>query len=271
MNTRDLTGAAVGVSALVITWNEEKNIQRCLESLRFADEIVVVDSYSTDRTVEIAKCFTEKVFQREFTGFSDQRNAALQYAANDWVLIVDADEVVTPELASEIRQAVERCEYDGYRVPRLTVFIDRQMWHCGWYPAYSIRLARKDKIYLPHRLVHESILVKGNVGTLNAHLLHYSYRNLKDYARKMALYAATGAKQMKIDGKRFRIFDLLSRPSFAFFRMFFWRLGFLEGVHGLVLSILTAYSTALRYAMLWELERQTNSECIDINDTESKE
>ncbi|MDH7600889.1 MAG: glycosyltransferase family 2 protein [Armatimonadota bacterium] len=261
----------MGISALVITWNEEKNIQRCLESLRFADEIVVLDSYSSDRTVEIAKRYTDKVFQREFAGFSDQRIAALQYASQDWVLIVDADEVVTPELASALRRAAETEQYDGYRLPRLTVFLDREMRHCGWYPAYSIRLARKDKVYFPPRLVHESILVRGRIGVLDEHLLHYSYPSLAEYARKMMLYADAGAKQMKIDGKRFTLFDLLARPPFAFFRMFIWKLGFLDGMHGFVLSVLTACSTALRYAMLWELERQSKIENGKVNNARSRE
>lgn len=250
----------MGISALVITWNEEKNIRRCLESLSFADEIIVLDSFSSDRTVEIARQFTEKVFQREFVGFSDQRNAALELATNEWIFIVDADEVVTPELASAIQEAVLTDEYDGYRIPRLTVFLGREIWHCGWYPDYSIRLARRDKIYIPPRLVHESILVNGRVKTLKPHLLHYSYPTLSEYARKMVLYATTGAKQKMRDGERFRISDLLLRPAFAFIRMFIWKLGFLDGIHGLVLSTLTAYSTALRYAMLWEMQRQNKTE-----------
>lgn len=147
----------MGVSALVITYNEENNIRRCLESLTFADEVVVVDSYSTDRTVEIAKCYTDKVFQREFKGFSDQRNAALKLAANDWVFIVDADEAATPELGCAIRKAIETDEYDGYRVPRLTFFWTRrfttaagtQITQCGL-PAetrYTFRLAVSMKVF----------------------------------------------------------------------------------------------------------------------------
>jgi glycosyltransferase involved in cell wall biosynthesis len=250
----------MGVSALVITYNEENNIRRCLESLTFADEVVVVDSYSTDRTVEIAKCYTEKVFQREFKGFSDQRNAALKLAANDWVFIVDADEAATPELGCAIRKAIETDEYDGYRVPRLTFFLDKEIHHCGWYPDYSVRLARRDKVYIPPRRVHESILVRGKIGVLKPPLIHWSYPSLTEYARKMVLYARAGAQQRKEEGGRFRISDLLIRPAFAFARMFFWRLGFLDGMHGLVLSVLTACSTALRYAMLWELERQNKME-----------
>ena len=261
----------MGLSVLVITRNEESNIERCLQGLAFADEIIVVDSFSTDRTVEIAKRYTDKVTQRQFRGFSEQKSAALGLATQEWVLSVDADEVVTEKLAAAIQDAIgdslpfqgragERSKVnrkcDGYRIPRLTTFLGREMRHCGWYPDCQLRLARRDKAAFPSRLVHETMVVDGPVGTLEPDLVHHSYPSLAEYVRKMVLYAQAAARQKQLDGRRFRPVDPLFKPGFAFLKMYVWKQGFRDGLHGLVLSVLTACSTALRYAMLWELGRR---------------
>jgi len=249
----------MGLSALVIAYNEEDNIERCLEGLAFADEIVVVDSFSTDRSVELAKRFTDKVVQREFRGFSEQKNAAIELATQDWVLFVDADEVVTEDLAAAIRDAIESDKFNGYRVPRRTTFLGREMRHCGWYPDHQLRLARKDKARFPARLVHETMVVEGTVGTLKPDLIHHSYPSLADYTRKMLLYARAAARQKQLDGRRFRVTDLLLKPGLSFVKMYVWEQGYRDGLHGFVLSVLTACSTALRYAMLWEFKRQEDA------------
>lgn len=243
----------MGLSAVVITWNEEENIEACLRSLAFADEIVVLDSFSTDRTVEIARKFTDKVGSRKFTGFSDQKNAAIAMASEDWVLIVDADELVTDELAFEIKKAVESGNYDAYRIPRSTYFLGKRMRHCGWYPDYQLRLARRSIAKIPERLVHETMDVGCECGTLKCDLVHYSYRTMRDYTRKMVAYAEAAAGQKFGDGRRFRVSDLLFNPGLTFFKMYVAKQGFRDGLHGLVLSVLTASSSALRYAMLWEM------------------
>lgn len=245
----------MGISALVITLNEERNIGECLRGLSWADEIVVVDSLSTDRTVEIARRYTDKVVLREFTGYSDQKSAALALAANEWVLIIDADEVVTPELAAEVRAAVERGDCDGFRIPRLTWFLDRPMRHCGWWPDYQLRLARKAKARFPERLVHETLVVDGPLGTLSNHLIHHSYRTLGDYMTKMVRYADASARQRVNEGRRFRVTDLLVRPGFSFLRMYVLKRGYLDGLHGLVLSVLTAVSVAMRGVYVWDVLR----------------
>jgi hypothetical protein len=133
------------------------------------------------------------------------------------------------------------------------------MRHCGWYPDHQLRLARKERSRFPARLVHETLVVDGPVGMLGPDLIHYSYPSLADYTRKMVLYARAAARQRRIEGRRFRVSDLLVRPGLAFVRMYVWRQGFRDGLHGLVLSVLTACSTALRYAMLWELERHEDA------------
>ncbi len=243
----------MGLSVVMITYNEEANIERCLRSLSFADEIVVLDSFSTDRTVEIARLFTDKVGTQKFEGFSYQRTAALEMATQDWVLIVDADEVVTPDLAKEIQKAVESSDYDAYRMPRLSYFLGRPMLHCGWYPDYQLRLARKSKAYFPPRLVHETMEVKGRIGTLKHHLLHYTYPTAEECIRKTVLYARASARQRFEEGRRFRLLDLVFHPLLSFLRVYLWRQGFRDGLHGFMLSLITACSSVLRHLVLWEM------------------
>ena len=237
----------------MITHNEERNIESCLSSLRFADEIVVLDSFSTDRTVEIARAFTDKVSQREFKGFSDQKNAAIDLASNDWVFIVDADEVVSPELADEITSAVESDEFVAYRMPRLTYFIGKPIRHCGWYPDHIVRLARRSKSRFGDRLVHESLVVNGPIGMLSNDLVHYSYRDLDDMVRKIGQYSRAAARQKLSEGKRFRLSDLLIAPGLTFLKKYVLKQGYRDGMRGFMICALNQFSVFLRYAMLWEL------------------
>lgn len=246
----------MGISVVVITLNEEENIERCLGSLAFADEIVVVDSFSTDRTVELARKFTDKVEQREFTGYSDQKSYAMSLAKGDWVLIVDADEVVTGDLAKEIVSAVKSGDCDGYKMPRISYFLGRPMRQCGWYPDYQLRLARKERARFAERLVHETLEVDGRCGTLRNDLLHHSYRDMDDYLRKMAAYSRAAARQKLFDGGRFRLADMLFRPGFTFFRKYVLQLGFAAGLRGFMLSGLSAYSVFLRYSILWDISKK---------------
>lgn len=247
------------LSAVVITYNEERNIGRCLESLSFADEIVVLDSFSTDRTVEIARGFTDRVFQRKFAGFSEQWAQALTLASCDWVLIVGADEEITRELADEIVQAVRSGDRDGYRIPRITEFVGRHMRHCGWFPDYQLRLARRSKACYTDRLVHESLEVDGTVGTLRGHILHHSHPDLDTFTRKMTLYTRLAAAQKMREGRRFRVTDLLVAPVYTFFKTYVIKRGFLDGWHGFVLSVLLSAYSALRYSMLWEMTLRERS------------
>jgi glycosyltransferase involved in cell wall biosynthesis len=243
----------MGISALALTYNEQVRIERCLDALAFADEIVVVDSFSDDNTLEIARRYTDKVFQKEFIGFSSQWNAAIEHASEDWILIVGADEVISKSLASEIIKAAESGKYEAYRMPRSTFFIGRRIRHCGWYPDYQLRLVRREKANIPHRLVHETLDFSGPVGILRHPIVHYSYDTMADYCRKMVLYARAAAQQKYNDGRRFHLADLLFNPLHSFFKMYIVQQGFRDGLHGLVLSGLTACSSLLRYAYLWEM------------------
>ena len=255
-----ITGEAqVSISAAVITLNEEANIERCLRGLSFADEIVVVDSLSTDRTVEIAREFTDKVISREFTGFSDQKSAAMELAGSEWVLFIDADEVVGDKLGAEIRKAVQSEGFDGYWIPRATYFLGKRIRHCGWYPDYQLRLARKSKARYPERLVHETLEVQGPCGRLKNDLIHYSYKSMDDYARKMVSYARAAARQKTLEGRKFSLADLALNPGLTFLKMYVVKRGFLDGLHGFVLSVLTACSSAVRYAMLWEMSSRKDA------------
>ena len=243
----------MALSAVVITYNEERNIDRCLSALDFADEIVVLDSGSTDRTVEIAGRYTDNVSYRPFTGYSDQWSAAIELARGEWILIVGADEVVTAELAAEIRKAVRGRDCDAYRMPRRSYFLGRAIRGCGWYPDYQVRLARKDKARFEDRLVHETLEINGKCGTLSNDLIHYSYQDMQDVIQKTMAYSRAGALQKIKDGDRFRLTDLLLRPGLAFLRKYIMKRGFVDGLHGFILSVLTAYSVFLKYAILWDM------------------
>lgn len=249
----------MGLSAVVITYNEESNIDCCLQALSFADEIIVLDSGSTDKTVEIARKYTDKVSTRPFTGFSDQKNAAVQLAGSEWVLIVDADEVITEELASEICIAING-SYDAYKIPRLTYFLCKPIRYCGWYPDFQLRLVKKQLAVFSDRLVHESLDVMDNCGVLKRDMIHNSFPSLDDYVRKTEHYARLSARQKLRDGRRFRIADLIIAPGATFLKKYILQMGFLDGLRGLIISVTTAYGVFLRYAMLWELTSQSANE-----------
>ncbi|MHB9035279.1 MAG: glycosyltransferase family 2 protein [Armatimonadota bacterium] len=255
----------MGISALVLTYNEETRIERCLDALAFADEIVVVDSYSEDNTLEIVRRYTENVSQKEFTGFSSQWTAAIERASEDWVFIVGADELISKELALEITNAAREGNYDAYRMPRSTFFLGRRMRHCGWYPDYQLRLVRRCKAHIPHRLVHETLVADGPVGTLTHPIVHHSYDTMADYCRKMVLYARAAAEQKFNEGRRFHLADFLLNPGHSFVKMYILQKGYMDGFHGLVLSSLTACSSLLRYCFLWEMSKAggTNMEQTD--------
>lgn len=247
------------LSAVVITYNVESDIANCLRSLTFADEIIVVDSFSTDKTVEIARQFTDKISFREFTGFSDQWNAAIDLAQHEWILMIGADEVVTDGLINEIKSAMENGKCDGYRMPRLTYFLDKPIRNCGWYPDYQLRLARKSKYRIPYRLVHETMEIDGKCGTLKNDLLHFSYHSLGDYMKKMTLYARSAAEQRQLEDRKFRLRDLLFAPGLTFLKLYVLKQGYRDGLHGFVLCALSECSVFLRYSMLWEMTMQSKS------------
>jgi len=245
------------VSAVVISFNEEKNLGACLESLRFADEIVVVDSGSTDATLEIALRYTDKVFDVPWKGFGLQKQAAVERASHDMVLNVDCDERVTPELAEEIGRLLAGEEVAAaYTVPRRTFVGGKEIRRCGWYPDRTTRFFDRSRARFTDDLVHERVEVSGDKVPLKGHLLHYSFSGIGEMIPKINRYSDLSARQMFEQGRRCGTADLLLRPAFAFFRTYFLRMGFLDGFEGYVISTTTALLTFSKYVKLRELERK---------------
>jgi len=247
------------ISVAIITQNEEANIRECLETLRWADEIVVVDSGSTDQTREICRQYQAQVFQEEWKGFARQKNSAVGKTCNEWVLSVDADERVPKELQEEIVRIFDpHPPLDGYFLARKNFFLGRWIKRCGWYPDYTLRLFRKDRARFEEREVHEQIKVQGKVGYLQYPLEHFTYRSLSDFIQRSDRYSTLAAREMKNEGRRFRYTDLFFRPPFTFIQMYLLRAGFLEGYFGFLLSILYSFYTFAKYSKLKELHSLEN-------------
>jgi len=247
---------AQGLSVTIITRNEEERIRRCLEGVSWAQEIVVVDAESTDRTVEIVRAFTPKVFVRPWPGFSAQKNFAIAQATQPWILALDADEWVSPELREEIQAVLEADgPLDGYYIPRKSFFLGRWIRHGTWFPDYQLRLFRRGRGAFQARSVHEAVEVKGRLGYLKTPLLHFSYHGIGDFVQRSNLYSSLAAQDLIRRGKRISLGDLLLRPLGRFCSMYFLHRGFLDGRHGLLLAILYSYYVFLRSAKAWEISR----------------
>jgi glycosyltransferase involved in cell wall biosynthesis len=241
------------LSITIITFNEEKNLLPCLESIAFADEIVIVDAGSEDRTLEIARNFTRVVYQESWKGFAQQKNSAQDKAKGPWILNVDADERVTPELREEILAAVKgKAPFTGYRIPRKNYFRGQWIRHGGWYPNYQLRLYLKDAGRFRQREVHEQVAIAGKVGRLKSPLEHFTYRSISDFLQRLDRYSELSARQYWLDGKRISWPEILFRSFFTFFRMWGLQRGFLDGSNGLVLAVLYSYYTFAKYSKLKE-------------------
>jgi len=248
-----------GISAIVLCYNEADNIRACLESLTWAEEILVVDSFSTDETLEIARQFTDGILQREYVGLASQRNWAIPQASFPWVLVVDADERVTPQLREEIDAIIsspDSCA--GYFIRRRNFFMGKEIRHCGWQRDWVLRLFRRDQgRYDDSRPYdyHVGVKVNGKVGRCRGVMDHYPYRDLKTYLEKLRRYADWGGLDAAGRGKRASYWRLLFHPLGRFLRMYLLQGGFLDGKHGLVVCTLAACYVALQDARLWEIER----------------
>jgi glycosyltransferase involved in cell wall biosynthesis len=244
----------MSLSVTVITRDEEAHLDACLESVAWADEIVVVDAQSTDRTVEIAGKYTSRVFVRPWPGFAAQKNFALEQATSPWVLSLDADERVLPELREEIQRVLEADgPLDGYHVRRQNLFLGRVMRHGGFYPDHQLRLFRRGAGRFRDVAVHEALEVTGRTGHLRGALLHATYRSVADFVERADRYSTLAAQDLAARGTRVSWPDFLFRPAARFFSMYLLRAGFLDGGHGLLLALLYAYYVLLRTAKTWEL------------------
>ena len=244
------------LSVVVITRNEAPNIRAALESARWADELVVVDSGSTDDTVRIARGVADRVTTHEWTGYGAQKNHATALAAHDWVLSLDADERVTPALAREIRSllGVEPAAR-AYRIPRVTRYLGRWIRSTDWYPDLQLRLYDRRAARWNDRLVHESVAVDGPVGRLQGELQHHAYRDVSHHLQTIDRYTTLAARQMWREGRRAGWPDLAARPAAAFLRNYLFRRGVRDGVQGLLVSMLNAGYVFLKFVKLWERQR----------------
>ncbi len=243
------------LSAIIITKNESANIAECLDSVAFCDERVVVDSGSADDTVRIAEGKGARVSFHAFEGFGRQLNHALSLAQGDWILLVDADERISPALAAEIQQAVRVGASDGYAMPRSSWFCGRRMRHSGWYPDYVPRLFKRGRVRWSDDLVHARPICEGPVTRLSQPIIHFPVWQIEDALRRMDSYSTAGAQMMFDKGRRVWFVTGILRGAYSFFRTYVLRAGFLDGREGLLLAVLNAEGTYYRYMKLWHMNR----------------
>ncbi len=244
------------LSVIIITRNEAGNIRACLESVAWADEIIVVDSGSEDDTVDICREFTTSVYVHDWPGFGAQKNRALGYAKCDWVLSLDADERVTPELRAEMEAGMGDDRADGFEIPRLSSFCGRFMRHSGWYPDYVMRLFRRGSASFTDALVHEGVELKGRTARLSRPLLHYSYIDFEGVLGKLNSYSTASAEMLHRRGKRGGLAMAVLHGAWSFLRTYFLRRGFLDGREGFMLAVLNAEHSYYRYLKLWLMDKR---------------
>ena len=246
------------ISIIVITKNEADDIRECLKSISWADEIIILDSGSSDDTVKIAREFSKLVYiSQDWQGFGIQKNRALAYATHNWVLSIDADERITPELRTEIQKAIaEPNSNSGFRIPRSSSYCGKFMRHSGWSPDYVVRLFRKDSGKFSENIVHESLVINGNIGTLNYPIRHYAFSDLEEVLDKINRYSSAGATQKLNQGKRSSLGKAVRHGLWAFMRTFFIQAGFLDGREGFMLAVSNAEGVYYRYLKLMYLQEK---------------
>ncbi|MGB9664624.1 MAG: glycosyltransferase family 2 protein [Ignavibacteria bacterium] len=251
------------LSVIIITKNEEKNLVDCLESVKWADEIIIVDAFSSDSTVEIAKKYTSKVFQKEWIGFADQKNYALNLASNEWILSLDADERVSESLKTKLVNLLsdlsELNEFSGYRIKRDNYFLGKKINSCGWNKDYQIRFFKKSVTKLTNRLVHEGFEVSGSIGIIKEPILHLSYKSFKEALEKINHYSTLEALE-KSSRYRANIFTIILYPIIYFIQHFIFRYGFIDGIYGFFVSLLHAWTKLLVQLKIWELQHKIYEE-----------
>ena len=241
------------LSAVIITFNEERNIQRCIESLLpVADEIIVVDSFSTDRTEEICKLYGIKFFQNVFEGHIEQKNIALLKANHEWILSLDADEALSETLQKAITKSLEAPQFDAYAMNRLTNYCGKWVKYCGWYPDTKVRLVKKNKAHWIGTNPHDKLELKdkSQVGILQGDLLHYSFYSKEDHFKQIEYFGTISAKELFLKGKKISVFLLYLKVVNQFFKSYLVKLGILDGKTGWYISSRSAYATLRKYQIL---------------------
>jgi len=237
------------ITATIITANEERNIARAVESLRCCDEILILDSGSTDRTVELAEKLGARVIEAGWRGFAGQKNWAAEQASHDWILSLDADEALTEPLEAEIlalKKAGPRC--DGYTMPRMANYLGRWILHSGWYPDRKVRLYRRSKARWVGDFVHESVHVDGKVGHLESNILHFTCESLSEHVKTMDRYTTLAAQELVARKEAVPLARLLFHPPWTFVKSYFFQRGFLDGPEGLMIAYMAAFYTFLKYS-----------------------
>lgn len=254
------------ISSFLVCKNEEVHIGACLESLSFCDEIVVVDSFSTDNTVEICKKYNVRLMQREWPGYKLQKEFACNQTTHDWVLFMDADEVVSPELREEILSLMNNPQsevlqkYSAFRVKRAMFFLGKWWRKGGWYPEHRIRFFKRNAVEWIGKDPHENLRVEGEIGDLEGEIYHYSYDDIPDQVQKLASHAFLRAKFDFESGKKVNFEMLFIRPILRFLKFYFVKKGYKEGMPGLIVALFESFYTYMKYARLWELERITRAQ-----------
>lgn len=242
------------ISITLITLNSEKTLKPVLEAVKWADEIVLVDSGSTDKTLEIAQQFKAKIIYRAFDGYGSQKNFATQQASNDWILSLDDDEILTPELQQEIQNLnLSTTDYQGFKIPRSLIFLEKLLKFSGEYKRLTLRLFNRKYGNWNAEYVHESVEVNGKIGTLKHQILHDSYRDLTDYFNKFNKYTSLGAKTLAERGKTTSSFKIISRFPTTFLKIYFLKVSCLDGYAGFMWALLTAMTPVIKYAKLREM------------------
>jgi glycosyltransferase involved in cell wall biosynthesis len=245
------------ITAYAPTFNEGAQIREVLESIQWVDEIILVDSFSTDETIAIAKEYGARIIQQKFTGFGSLRNLALDAASNDWVLSIDADERCTPALAREIRNEARSPRFDAYHIPRKSHFMGRWMRHSGWYPDYrQPQFFNRNRMRYRDDLVHEGFDLVGKLGYLREHMLQYPWPTIEAGTAKLQRYSSLMARRYAETNKRASLARMIGRPLGMFLKTYVFQQGFRDGRHGFILATLYAYYTFLKYSKLWELQQR---------------
>ena len=242
-------------SLFLITKNEERKIAACIASAKdLVSEVIVVDSYSKDKTLQIAAKMGAQVFQRPFDGFANQKNFALSKVSSPWALSLDADETLSPALKEQIRAVLKKdCPYAGFRLPRMNSFLGKRMKHSGLNKEYHVRLVRTDKATYKGGLVHEYLKVDGKVGILHAPFYHDSYETIEDYFHKFNKYTTLAAQQMYKNGRKFHLIGVLFTIPFEFLKRYVLKLGFLDGIRGFIWASFSSFYVFVKYMKLWAI------------------
>ncbi len=246
------------VGSAVVSFNEEKNLQPCLESAKWMDEIVVVDSFSTDRTIDIARKYTDKIFQRPWRGFGDQKNYAMDQVSTDWIFILDSDERISVELRAEIETVLSARSTDGpvaYYVPRHNYYFGSLVLHAGCYPDYQLRLFRRGIGHLDDAEPHNKFIFTGDSAYLSCPLIHHTRPTLQNYLEKFSNFTTMAAQDRAKTKGYVRSTDLLFRPVFTFLKYFLVRQGYRDGMSGFLVSALASMYTFVKYAKVWHMKQ----------------